>query len=142
MDSHLVVHKKLQEQPTITLFSCLQTIFKLGNKVILNCDTDNPRDVFKEVFKRIISPLYIPLLILISISLILSSKENVNYSKYKFIVFILGFLVIILSESSLGYIDNNINQNLILILLPVILIFILYFIFIYQLKLGYKKISK
>jgi lipopolysaccharide export system permease protein len=142
MDSHLVVHKKLQEQPTITLFSCLQTIFKLGNKVILNCDTDNPRDVFKEVFKRIISPLYIPLLILISISLILSSKENVNYSKYKFIVYILGFLVIILSESSLGYIDNNINQNLILILLPVILIFILYFIFIYQLKLGYKKISK
>ena len=142
MDSHLVIHKKLQEQSTINLFSCLQTIFKLGNKVILNCDTDNPRDVFKEVFKRIISPLYIPLLILISISLILSSKENLNYSKYKFTVFIFGFLIIILSESSLGYIDNNFNQNLKLILLPIILIFILYSIFIYQLKLGYKKTSK
>ena len=140
MDSHLVVHKKLQEQPTVILINCLQTIFKSDSKVILNCDKNNPRDVFKELFKRIISPLYLPLLILISISLILSSKENINYSKYKFFVFILGFLIIILSESSLGYINNNIYQNFLLLALPIILIFILYTIFFYKLKHSYKNI--
>ena len=140
MDSHLVVHKKLQEQSTIILISCLRTIFKLEVKAILNCDKDNPRDVYKEVFKRIITPLYLPLLILISISLILSSKENLNYSRYKFFVYILGFLIIILSESSLGYINNNIYQNFLLIALPITLILILYCIFFYKLKLGYRNI--
>jgi lipopolysaccharide export system permease protein len=140
MDSHLVVHKKLQEQPTIILIDCLKTIFRLESREILNCDKNNPRDVFKELFKRIISPLYLPLLILTSISLILSSKENVNYSKYKFLVFIFGFLIIILSESSLGYINNNIYINLFLLALPITLIFILYSVFIYKLKLDYRKI--
>ena len=140
MDSHLVVHKKLQEQPTIILIDCLKTILRLESREILNCDKNNPRDVFKELFKRIISPLYLPLLILTSISLILSSKENVNYSKYKFLVFIFGFLIIILSESSLGYINNNIYINLFLLALPITLIFILYSVFIYKLKLDYRKI--
>jgi lipopolysaccharide export system permease protein len=88
----------------------------------------------------LISPFYLPVLILISLLLILTSKENLKYNKNKFLVFFLGFVVIILSESSFGYISNNIIENFLISILPIILILIIYLIFIYKLKLSYRKL--
>ena len=90
MDSHLVVQKKMQEQSTTSLFDCLHNIYYNPdlNLRLINCDLSNPRNIFKELFKRLIVPLYIPVLILISLLLILKSKENVQYLRYKFLTFI------------------------------------------------------
>ena len=140
MDSHLVIHKKTQEQSTIELIECLDTVFNNKSRIILNCDNTNLSNVYKELFKRIIAPFYLPLLILISLLFILISKENTKYTKYKYLIFSSGFFILILSEASLGYVGNNINQNILLMILPIILIFILYSLFIYKLKLSYKKI--
>ena len=79
-----------------------------------------------------------PVLILISLLLILTSKENLEYNKNKFFVFFLGFGIIILSESSLGYITSNFTKNISISILPLILILIIYSIFIYKLKLPLK----
>ena len=140
MDSHLVIHKKTQEQSTITLIDCLDTVFNNKSQIVLNCDNTNLSNVYKELFKRLISPLYLPLLILISLLFILISKENSKYTKHKYIIFLSGFFILILSEASLGYIRNNIYQNILLIILPMFLIFILYSLFLYKLKFIYKKI--
>jgi len=140
IDSHLVIHKKTQEQSTITLLNCLETIFNNKSEIILNCDRNNPSNVYKELFKRLISPLYLPLLILTSLLLILISKENPKYTKYKYLIFITGFFILILSETSLGYVRNNINQIIMLMILPIFLIFIMYCNFIYKLKISYKEI--
>tara|TARA_Y100000389_G_scaffold101998_1_gene98807 strand:+ start:164 stop:1285 length:1122 start_codon:yes stop_codon:yes gene_type:complete len=139
MDTHLVVHQKLQEQSTKTLINCLQQIFKNETEAILNCDINNPRNVYKELFKRLITPIYLPLLILISLLFVLISKEKKNYTIKKFQIFFLGFLAIILSESSLGYINNDMNKNFVLIILPLILILIFYCFFFYMLKINFKK---
>ena len=48
----------------------------------------------------------LPLLILISAINLTISKENVNYLKYRFIIFLLGIFAIVISESSLGFIDD------------------------------------
>ena len=138
MDSHLVTHKKIQEQSTESLIQCMQYVFGIKNYKVINCDKNNPRNIYKELFKRLISPFYLPVLILISLLLILTSKENLKYNKNKFLIFFLGFLIIILSESSLGYIANNLIKNFSILILPIILTFIIYFIFIYKLKLSYK----
>jgi len=140
MDSHLVTHKKIQEQSTESLIQCMQYIFGIKNYKVINCDKNNPRNIYKELFKRLISPFYLPVLILISLLLILTSKENLKYNKNKFLIFFLGFGVIILSESSLGYIANNLIKNFSLVILPIILTLIIYFIFIYKLKLSYKNL--
>ena len=87
-----------------------------------------------------IKPFYLPVLILISLLLILTSKENLKYNKNKFSVFFLGFGAIILSESSLGYITNNIIENISILILPIILTLIIYLIFVYKLKLSFKKL--
>ena len=133
MESHFITHPKLQEQSTISLINCLQFIFEIKQFEIINCKKDNPRDVYKELFKRLVNPFYLPVLILISLLLILTSKENLKYNKNKFLVLFVGFGVIVLSESSLGYVTNNLITNISISTLPIILIFITYFIFIYKL---------
>ena len=139
MDSHLLTHKKIQEQSTKTLIQCMQSVFGIKNYKIANCAKDNPRNIYKELFKRLITPIYLPLLILISLLLILTSKENLKYNKNKFIIFFLGFGTIILSESSLAYIANNLIKNFSILILPIILTLIFYLFFIYKLKISYRK---
>ena len=140
MDSHLVTHKKLQELSTKNLINCLQFILEIKKNEIKNCYKDNPRNIYKELFKRLINPLYLPVLILISLLLILNSKENPEYNKNKYLVFFIGFLIIILSESSLGYITKNLIENVSISIIPIILTLLVYFIFIYKLSLIYRKI--
>ena len=140
MDSHLVKHKKTQEQSTKSLIKCIQSIFGVKNFNIINCNKNNPRNIYKELFKRIIKPFYLPVLILISLLLILTSKENLKYNKSKFLIFFLGFGIIILSESSLGYVTNNLIKNISILVLPIILTLIIYLIFIYKLKLSFRKL--
>lgn len=142
MDPNLVTHKKIQEQTTLTLINCLKNIYGLKNQNILNCDENNPRNTLKELFKRILSPFYLPVLILTSLLLILKSKENRKYVKYKYLTFIFGIIIIVLSESSLGYVNNKMISNMPLIILPFSLIFIFYFFFLSQLKIPETKTEK
>jgi hypothetical protein len=49
--------------------------------------------------------------------------------------------LIILSESSLGYVSNNLQKNILILILPIILTLLIYIIFIHKLKL-FKKVTK
>lgn len=138
MDSHLVTHKKIQEQSTISLLRCMKSIFEKKNYNIINCNKSNPRNIYKTIFKRLINPFYLPVLILISLLFILTSKENIKYNKYKYLIFLFGLGLIILSESSLGYISNNLNKNILILILPIILTLFIYLIFTHKLRLFYK----
>jgi len=140
MNSHLVTHKKLQEISTYTLINCLQSILNINKKEIKNCYKDNPRNIYKELFKRLINPLYLPVLILISLMLILNSKENLKYNKNKYLTFFVGLIIIIISESSLGYITNNLIKNISILLLPLILTLLFYLFYTYKLNLIFRKI--
>ena len=72
-----------------------------------NCKTDNIDNILKELYKRIIIPLYIPVLILIASLLIFKSKENTNYLRYRFFIFLIGLSTIILSEMTLRFINED-----------------------------------
>jgi lipopolysaccharide export system permease protein len=141
MHSHLVTHKKMQEQSTVSLIRCVKSIFEKKNYNIINCDQTNPINIYKALFKRLINPFYLPVLILISLLFVLTSKENLQYSKHKYLIFLLGLCLIILSESSLGYISNNIQKNILVLILPMIITLLVYTAFIYKLKL-FKKVTK
>jgi lipopolysaccharide export system permease protein len=134
MNSHLITHKKIKEQSTRSLINCLSNAYSNIQNRLLNCNLSNLRDVYKELFQRLISPLYLPLLILISLLLILNSKEKAKYTKYKISIYLIGITTIVLSESSLGYIQNNIFTNIFLVILPLLLIIIFYSFILYKLK--------
>ncbi|MBD1109131.1 LptF/LptG family permease [Pelagibacterales bacterium SAG-MED50] len=140
MDSHFVTHQKIKEQQTMVLIKCMQSILQIKNLKITNCDITNTRQTYKELFKRLVTPLYLPVLTLISLLLILTSKENLKYTKNKYITFLIGFSIIILSEISLGYINNNLIKNITISILPILLTLITYFVFIYKLRKFKNKI--
>jgi len=139
MVSHVVVHRKLQEQSTIGLIKCVKSVYEKIERDILNCQRSNPRNVYKELFKRLVVPFYLPLLILIASINLLISKEKIEYLKYRFLVFLFGLLVIVISESSLGLVDKNFTNNIFLILIPLILISITYATIIFKLKFNLVK---
>ena len=82
-----------------------------------------------------IIPFYIPVLMLLTLLLIIESKENINYLKFRLVVFLIGILTIIISEMTLRFVNDNLINNLGLLFLPFALITILYSFFKYKYNL-------
>ena len=138
LKTNTITHRKTQEESTINLFVCFKNIYKeksidLSKKLkIENCRTENIENIIKEFHKRIIIPLYIPVLMLVTLLLIIKSKENINYLKFRLAIFLIGIFIIVISEMTLRFVNSSLFNNLILLLLPISLIIFLYSIFTYK----------
>ena len=142
--TNTILVKKTQEHSTLELGECLKDLtdrnIKDKNKikqVVRNCEIKNLDNIISELYKRLVVPLYIPVLMLTALLLIIHSKEKINYTKYRIIVFLLGFFIIVFSESTLRFITNSFYNNLAIILIPIIALLSLYFYFL--LKFNFKK---
>ena len=132
-------YPKIQELPTFALLNCvlIDPINFISSKanVNFNCEKNNTKIFFQEFFKRLYMPLYIPLMALISSLLILRSKDNFRFNKFKNSIFIIGISIIILSEVTVRYFGTNMISNISFLFLPLILFFITYsIIFIFDKK--------
>ncbi len=144
LDSDVIVQDKIQETSSNKLIKCLKNYFNSDLSPISNppkyvnenCNLNNLNTIFQEIYKRFIIPFYLPILILTSLLLIINSKENAHYNKYKLFIFFTGIVVIILSESSLKFIEDSFYSNLKMLILPIVVILTLYFFF--QIKLSHK----
>ena len=124
---------KMQELSSFVILKCVR--FKgdpisdgdiASGGISGSCDK-NSNAVYKhEFFKRLYGPLYIPLLALISSLLILRSKENYNFKKFRNFIFVLGISFIILSEITTKYFGNKMLNNLIYLSLPLLAFFLIY----------------
>ena len=142
--THTTTHPKIQEITTYDLFAC---IIKLKNfpssfiinkfktkKSLVNCQTDNIKISFQEIFKRIILPFYLPVLTLIASLIIIKSKDDYEFFKFKFGLFIFGVITIIISEISMRYSSSNILENIFFTSLPLLLFFFIYIYFKIKLR--------
>ena len=139
LQSNTTTYRKTQENSTLELLNCYFALEKtskekINNFNVENCSISNLSNIFRELYKRFIIPLYIPLLILISLILILISKENSNYSKLKILIFLFGLFIIIFSETSLRFIDNNLPDNIKLVLIPFFFTIVFYSTIIWRLN--------
>ena len=137
LDSDIIIQDKIQETSTHNLINCLRKYFHANLSPIVdapkfinkNCTYENLENIFKELYKRFIIPFYLPVLILASLLLILKSKENVNFNKYKFWIFIFGMVIIIYSESSLKFIGRGFHENYKFMATPILAMIFLYLYF-------------
>jgi len=148
LDSDIIIQAKVQETSTMDHIKCLGYYFNknltLNPDLVndapanfgLNCSVRSLDNIFQEMYKRFIIPLYLPVLILISLLLIVNSKESLLYNKYKTGVFIAGLVVIVLSESALKFVQNSFYANVQVIVAPIIIVIFLYYIF--KLKFNIK----
>ena len=104
------------------------------NFQVENCKEENINNILKELYKRIIIPFYIPVLILISLLLIIRSKENTNYTKYRFLIFSIGLCAIVISEMTIRFINEDFLRNLKIIVIPFFSLISLYFLFLIKFK--------
>lgn len=141
LTTNTITATKTQEISSIDLYNCLHSIYvsksKIPYKNIENCKPKNSKNIFKELYKRLIIPFYIPILILIVFFLILSSKENPSYNKYKIFILLTGFFFIIFSETTIRLINDVIINNLLITLIPYIIFLILYFLLLKKLSFNY-----
>jgi len=137
-EDNTTTYKKTQEVATLDLIKCYHKLLDFNflkidkNFEVENCRIDNLDNIIKELYKRIIIPLYIPVLILISLLLILKSKENINYPRYRIFIFLIGFITIIISEMTIRLINEDFFKNLKFFMIPIILVMSLYFNYLIQ----------
>ena len=134
-----VTHPKIQEINSLQLVKCFYN-FELNTKYKVNniCKNRKLKSISEEMFKRFIVPLYIFILSLISSSIILKPKKNFFLKYYKFIIFIFGFIVTMISQISFKFIAQSNNLDLIVILTPIFLIIFYYFLLILKTKSQFK----
>ena len=139
-EDNTTTYKKTQEVGTIDLIKCYHNLMSLNifkideNFEVENCKKENMSNILKELYKRIIIPFYIPVLILISLLLILRSKENINYPRFRFFIFLIGFSTIILSELTIRFINEDFIKNTKFFVIPIILIISIYYNYLIRFK--------
>ena len=125
---------KIQEVGTKNLFKCLlekerqlftnkNTNFKCDQKLSFK------NKISQELLSRIFKPFYIPLLALIGGYLLIKSKNSQNFTNYKFKVFATGITAISFSEISTKFYSANINESILIIMMPFIFFFLFYIFF-------------
>jgi len=139
--TNIILVKKTQEHKTAELVECINSLVTDKKNIqeiklrVRNCELANLDNIISEIYKRLIIPLYLPSLMLIALLLIIHSKEKINYSKYRLKIFLIGLLVIVFSELTLRFVNNSLNNNLIIILIPITLCLFLYYYFLIKLKI-------
>ena len=132
-DSGIIKVDKIQETSTLNLLLCVNRFEKIfsnnlikSEKIFIqNCTKENLDNIFKEIYKRLLVPIYIPSLILCALILIIYSKENINYTKFRVFVFLIGFTLIVFSETTQKLIQESLNFNIIVFLIPFIIFLLL-----------------
>ena len=141
INSKIRKDNKLNEIKSLYLFKCLKKFIEKRKDEKLRCGFENSfliKDIYEEIFKRIINPIYIIILSLISSLLILKPKVPLFQKYFKFLLFVIGFSIILLSELSYRFIFLTFTSELIFIFLPLIFIFIFYIILLIKTKFKFR----
>ncbi len=130
-----IIHSKIQELDTKTLFNCLkQILFSLNKKETImisnlkniECKTRPLIQISEELYKRFILPFYTLIIALIGASIIIEPKSKYFLKFHKINLFLIGSLVIIISQISLKFILSSIGITILILGLPIALVFIFY----------------
>jgi Predicted permeases len=114
---------KIQETSTGKLINCVNYFANYNQsfeKDLFRCNENSINSVTQEIYKRIILPIYIIILGFTASFLIIKSKNQNNFNKYKIFIFILGFLFIVFSEGSTNLISYYDFSKSIIALTPIL----------------------
>tara|TARA_A100001011_G_C14171043_1_gene782509 strand:+ start:19 stop:1167 length:1149 start_codon:yes stop_codon:yes gene_type:complete len=139
---------KVQELDSIQMFRCLKEIYlkkKINKNEIIDspkntaCHTRTVKSISEELYKRFVIPFYTLIISLVAASLILEPKSKYFSKLHKLNIFFIGILVITISQLSLKFFLNSINITYLILFLPIVLVFLYYFVLLLftKFKLNY-----
>jgi len=120
---------KIQELNNSLLIKCFNHNLqgktnRLESKIMI-CDKGSFKNIKEELFKRFYKPVYLPLLSLLACLIFFTSKEDVKFTFYKYIIFSTGIMAIVISEITVRYVSNILGLYF-FIIFPLFAIFSLY----------------
>ena len=127
-ESRTIKIAKMQELPTKKIIECSISLLKektYREKMFL-CDFDSLKNINQEIYKRFIKPMYLPLLTLVCCFLLTFSKIENNFSFKTIKVFLYIFIILVLSEILMRYIESSHLLFALVIILPIIIYFLIY----------------
>ena len=135
--STTILVPKIQEYSSLSLLKCFEPKLKkyiFDNLNKFKCEESMKKDIKQELFKRFYKPLYIPIISVLSCFLIVLSKNNVGYKKNRFIIILLCFSFLVLSEGSLRYSTLSDFTTYVYLFLPIISFIFIYYLLKKRLK--------
>ncbi len=127
-ESKTIKIAKMQELPTRKVIECSISLMKnisYREKMFL-CDFESLKNINQEIYKRFIKPMYFPLLTLVCCFLLTFSKIENNFSFKTIKVFLFAFLILVLSEILMRYIESSHLLFIFVIIMPITIYFLIY----------------
>tara|TARA_B100000900_G_C20536130_1_gene698464 strand:- start:609 stop:1400 length:792 start_codon:yes stop_codon:yes gene_type:complete len=137
-ESRTIKIAKMQELPSKKIIECSISLMKgisYRERMFL-CDFNSLRNINQEIYKRFVKPIYFPLLTLICCFLLTFSKIENNFSLKTIKVFSYVFLILVLSEILMRYIETSQLLFALVIILPVVIYFLIYKFLISKVNYG------
>ena len=143
-----VTYPKMQELESEFIINCFKEFFLKSNsdkkRAIKNsdqekCENRKLTSISEELYKRLILPFYTLIISLIAASLIIEPKSKYFNKFHKINIFLIGSLIIILSQISLKFFLLSVGMVYIILILPIILDISYYFLLLIftKFKLSY-----
>ena len=137
-ESRTIKIAKMQELPSRKIIECSISLMKgisYREKMFL-CDFNSLKNIKQEIYKRFVKPIYFPLLTLVCCFLLTFSKIENNFSYRTVKVFSCVFLLLVLSEILMRYIETSQLLFIFVIILPIIIYFLIYKFLISKISYG------
>ena len=103
--------------------------FISGKKYIddlFNCEIDKSKNFNQELYKRFIKPFYLPILTIVCCFLLTFSKEHHNYTLRTIKIFIFVFLILVVSEIFMRYIQSSLIYLILFLGIPILCFSLIY----------------
>ncbi len=137
-ESRTIKIAKMQELPSRKIIECSISLIKgisYRERMFL-CDFNSLKNINQEIYKRFVKPIYFPLLTLICCFLLTFSKIENNFSFKTINVFLYVFVVLVLSEILMRYIEKSQFLFILVIILPIMIYFLIYKFLISKVNYG------
>ena len=127
-ESKTIKVAKIQELPSLKIIQCSISLMKKINyrDELFVCDIQRLKNINQEIYKRFTKPIYFPLLTLVCCFLLTFSKIDNNFTFRIIKVFLYVFLILVLSEILMRYIENSHLLFVFVMMLPLIIFFLIY----------------
>ena len=127
-ESRTIKVAKIQELPSIKIIKCSISLLKNQkySDEMFFCDINKQKNLHQEIYKRFIKPMYFPILTLACCFLLTFSKVENNFSLKTIKVFLYVFLLLVLSEILMRYIESSELLLILIMTLPLIIYFFIY----------------
>ena len=136
--SKTITVPKIQELSSLKIIKCSFNLMTNSSykDEMFDCNKERLKNLNNELYKRFIKPIYIPVLTLICCFLIIFSKEQNNYTLRTMKVFLSVFLILVISETLVRYVDNSLTYLVFLTFMPVIFYVVSYIFLIKKVRYG------